>query len=274
MAPPPEPSTASWGTCSREGHSSRRSPSSGDLATRSTPAGNCYSTSPALPTEPPYEPGPGSGGSQPASSGTPSSASRWRSTAQPFRQNITSDPLRGAGIPKRKPQSYSAPPGTATFSCFRASPTNQPTTRIRCTACWANGQQRPKPPAQCFLPFAPAPAQHHAVTTAGLAGRAERVQRQGLSAQAPGGSTRRASPSSLQMSRFPRVVRPGGIGAISMAKILFVLTGASFWTMKDGHRHPTGYWAEEFVAPYSTFIGAGHDLTVAAPSAVVQTVDM
>jgi len=58
-----------------------------------------------------------------------------------------------------------------------------------------------------------------------------------------------------------------------MAKILFVLTGASFWTMKDGHRHPTGYWAEEFVAPYSTFIGAGHDLTVATPSAVVPTVD-
>jgi hypothetical protein len=31
-----------------------------------------------------------------------------------------------------------------------------------------------------------------------------------------------------------------------MAKILFVLTGASYWTLKDGHRHPTGYWAEEF----------------------------
>ena len=58
-----------------------------------------------------------------------------------------------------------------------------------------------------------------------------------------------------------------------MAKILFVLTGASFWTMKDGHRHPTGYWAEEFVAPYSAFCGAGHELTVATPSAVVPTVD-
>jgi putative intracellular protease/amidase len=58
-----------------------------------------------------------------------------------------------------------------------------------------------------------------------------------------------------------------------MAKILFVLTGASFWTLKDGHRHPTGYWAEEFVAPYSAFTGAGHDLTMATPSAVVPTVD-
>ncbi len=58
-----------------------------------------------------------------------------------------------------------------------------------------------------------------------------------------------------------------------MAKILFVMTGASFWTMKDGHRHPTGYWAEEFVAPYSAFRGVGHELTVATPSAVVPTVD-
>ena len=58
-----------------------------------------------------------------------------------------------------------------------------------------------------------------------------------------------------------------------MSKILFVLTGASFWTMKDGHRHPTGYWAEEFVAPYTAFSDAGHELTVATPSAVVPTVD-
>ena len=59
-----------------------------------------------------------------------------------------------------------------------------------------------------------------------------------------------------------------------MAKILFVLTGASYWTLKDGHRHPTGYWAEEFVAPYDTFSAAGHEITVATPGAVVPTVDM
>jgi putative intracellular protease/amidase len=58
-----------------------------------------------------------------------------------------------------------------------------------------------------------------------------------------------------------------------MAKILFVMTGASYWTMKDGHRHPTGYWAEEFVAPYSAFTEAGHEITVATPDAVVPTVD-
>ncbi|MFE9003833.1 type 1 glutamine amidotransferase domain-containing protein [Streptomyces sp. NPDC007875] len=58
-----------------------------------------------------------------------------------------------------------------------------------------------------------------------------------------------------------------------MAKILCVLTGASYWTLKDGHRHPTGYWAEEFVAPYSVFTGAGHEVTVATPNGVVPVVD-
>ena len=58
-----------------------------------------------------------------------------------------------------------------------------------------------------------------------------------------------------------------------MAKILCVLTGASYWTLKDGHRHPTGYWAEEFVAPYSVFTDAGHQVTVATPGGVVPVVD-
>ncbi|MGW7528725.1 type 1 glutamine amidotransferase domain-containing protein [Streptomyces sp. NPDC054783] len=58
-----------------------------------------------------------------------------------------------------------------------------------------------------------------------------------------------------------------------MAKILCVLTGASYWTLKDGHRHPTGYWAEEFVAPYSVFTDAGHEVTVATPGGVVPVVD-
>ena len=58
-----------------------------------------------------------------------------------------------------------------------------------------------------------------------------------------------------------------------MAKILFVMTGASYWTLKDGHRHPTGYWAEEFVAPYSVFTDAGYKVTVATPRGVVPVVD-
>ncbi len=59
-----------------------------------------------------------------------------------------------------------------------------------------------------------------------------------------------------------------------MAKVLFVVTGASYWTLKDGTRHPTGYWAEEFAAPYSAFSGAGHEVVVATPGGVVAHVDV
>ncbi|WP_327365764.1 type 1 glutamine amidotransferase domain-containing protein [Streptomyces sp. NBC_01217] len=58
------------------------------------------------------------------------------------------------------------------------------------------------------------------------------------------------------------------------AKLLFVMTGASYWTLKDGTRHATGYWAEEFAAPYKAFTDAGHQVTVATPNGVVPTVDM
>ncbi|WP_433180513.1 type 1 glutamine amidotransferase domain-containing protein [Actinoallomurus sp. CA-150999] len=59
-----------------------------------------------------------------------------------------------------------------------------------------------------------------------------------------------------------------------MAKILFVVTGASYWTLKDGTRHPTGYWAEEFTAPYSALTEAGHEIVVATPGGVVPHVDV
>ncbi|MEU4496696.1 type 1 glutamine amidotransferase domain-containing protein [Streptomyces sp. NBC_00210] len=58
-----------------------------------------------------------------------------------------------------------------------------------------------------------------------------------------------------------------------MAKILFVLTGVDHWTLADGTRHPTGFWAEEAVAPYRTFTAAGHEVVVATPGGVVPTVD-
>jgi putative intracellular protease/amidase len=59
-----------------------------------------------------------------------------------------------------------------------------------------------------------------------------------------------------------------------VAKILFVMTAASFWTLNDGTRHPTGYWAEEFAAPYSALTGAGHDVVVSTPGGVVPYVDV
>jgi putative intracellular protease/amidase len=56
-------------------------------------------------------------------------------------------------------------------------------------------------------------------------------------------------------------------------KVVFVLTGARFWTLNDGTEHPTGYWAEEFVAPYEAFTEAGFEVTVASPGAVEPVVD-
>ena len=58
-----------------------------------------------------------------------------------------------------------------------------------------------------------------------------------------------------------------------MATVLFVVTGASYWTLADGTRHPTGYWAEEFAAPYGELTGGGHQVVVATPGGVVPRVD-
>ncbi|GAA2508227.1 type 1 glutamine amidotransferase domain-containing protein [Streptomyces thermolineatus] len=58
-----------------------------------------------------------------------------------------------------------------------------------------------------------------------------------------------------------------------MARILFVMTGADHWTLADGTRHPTGFWAEEAATPYEAFKDAGHEVVVATPGGVVPTVD-
>ncbi|WP_328355069.1 type 1 glutamine amidotransferase domain-containing protein [Streptomyces sp. NBC_00457] len=58
-----------------------------------------------------------------------------------------------------------------------------------------------------------------------------------------------------------------------MSKILFVVTGVDHWTLADGSLHPTGFWAEEAVAPYEAFKAAGHEIVVATPGGVVPTVD-
>ena len=58
-----------------------------------------------------------------------------------------------------------------------------------------------------------------------------------------------------------------------MTKMLIVLTGARSWTLKDGSDHPTGFWAEEFLAPYRIFCDAGLDITVATPGGVTPVPD-
>ncbi|MBZ9645881.1 type 1 glutamine amidotransferase domain-containing protein [Streptomyces sp. PSKA30] len=58
-----------------------------------------------------------------------------------------------------------------------------------------------------------------------------------------------------------------------MTAVLFVVTGADHWTLADGTRHPTGYWAEELAAPHRLFREAGFDVTIATPGGVTPTVD-
>jgi putative intracellular protease/amidase len=59
-----------------------------------------------------------------------------------------------------------------------------------------------------------------------------------------------------------------------MAKVLFIVSGASYWVLKDGTRHATGYWAEEFANPYKILTDAGHQVIIATPDGVIPTVDM
>jgi putative intracellular protease/amidase len=58
-----------------------------------------------------------------------------------------------------------------------------------------------------------------------------------------------------------------------MPALLIVVTGAEHWTLDDGTEHPTGFWAEELVAPLRVFRDAGVDVTIATPDGVRPTVD-
>jgi putative intracellular protease/amidase len=59
-----------------------------------------------------------------------------------------------------------------------------------------------------------------------------------------------------------------------MARILIIVSGATYLVLKDGTRYATGYWAEEFARPYKIFTEAGHDVVVATPGGVTPNVDM
>ena len=59
-----------------------------------------------------------------------------------------------------------------------------------------------------------------------------------------------------------------------MAKLLFVVSGATYLVLKDGTRYATGYWAEEFARPYKAITDAGHEVVVATPDGVTPNVDM
>jgi putative intracellular protease/amidase len=61
--------------------------------------------------------------------------------------------------------------------------------------------------------------------------------------------------------------------ATGMTKLLFAVTAADHWTLKDGSKHPTGFWAEELVESHRTFIEAGFDVVVATPGGKAPVVD-
>ncbi|MGO4119476.1 type 1 glutamine amidotransferase domain-containing protein [Arthrobacter sp. YAF16] len=58
-----------------------------------------------------------------------------------------------------------------------------------------------------------------------------------------------------------------------MANILMVVSAADSLTMRDGSKHPTGYWAEELVVSHQTLLGAGHTVRIATPAGAKPTVD-
>jgi putative intracellular protease/amidase len=58
-----------------------------------------------------------------------------------------------------------------------------------------------------------------------------------------------------------------------MTRVLIVLSGATTWNLKDGEKHPTGFWVEEFAVPDRIFRDAGFDITIATPGGVTPTGD-
>jgi putative intracellular protease/amidase len=58
-----------------------------------------------------------------------------------------------------------------------------------------------------------------------------------------------------------------------MSNVLVILSGARVWSLKDGTQHPTGFWADEFIAPYKLLVEAGHDVTIATPGGRVPVAD-
>ncbi|MGW2936690.1 type 1 glutamine amidotransferase domain-containing protein [Streptomyces sp. NPDC001156] len=58
-----------------------------------------------------------------------------------------------------------------------------------------------------------------------------------------------------------------------MARILIVLSGVDYWTLNDGSKHPSGYWAEEFVVPHRILTQAGFTVDIAAPEGGKPTAD-
>lgn len=56
-------------------------------------------------------------------------------------------------------------------------------------------------------------------------------------------------------------------------KLLLFMTNRKTLHLLDGEMHPTGFWAEEFVVPYTRFKQEGYHLDIATIDGIVPTVD-
>jgi putative intracellular protease/amidase len=85
---------------------------------------------------------------------------------------------------------------------------------------------------------------------------------------------RRAYVQAKSSDRAESFAGVGTRGVIVMAKVLLIVSGATYWVLKDGTRYATGYWAEEFANPYKIITAAGHEVVVGTPNGVTPNVDM
>ncbi len=58
-----------------------------------------------------------------------------------------------------------------------------------------------------------------------------------------------------------------------MAQVLVVLSGADHWTLRDGSKHATGFWAQGLVAAHRALTGAGHQPCLATPGGATPALD-
>lgn len=58
-----------------------------------------------------------------------------------------------------------------------------------------------------------------------------------------------------------------------MTKVLFALTGAQEWNLKNGETHFGGVWSPEFVFPHDRFTREGYEITVATLGGVPAPID-
>ncbi|MFG1663978.1 type 1 glutamine amidotransferase domain-containing protein [Streptomyces sp. Y7] len=58
-----------------------------------------------------------------------------------------------------------------------------------------------------------------------------------------------------------------------MTRVLFVVSAADRWTLRNGEVHPSGFWGEELAMPHKVFSAAGWEITLATPGGKVPTLD-